>query len=376
MLTLTVLSLFSGAGGLDVGFEEAGYRVVWANEHDHDAAETWRMNRPGNADAMHEGDVMSPDIVASLPPVGSVDVIVGGPPCQSWSIGGKMLGEDDPRGQLIWAYLDVVSHLRPRAFVLENVAALARLSKWEPVRDGIARKVAGMGYALAFRVFDASRHGVCQKRERAFFVGIRNDLLDAPSGGCPQPVSPDSVLDSVDALARPLTLTCRDVLDACGKYGSDANPVTSTAKISLCKNPSTRKTAYNGMLLNGRGRPVDLSGTCPTMCAIMGGNATPVVDMDEYADRSGKTENWFAGYLRRLVDGRTTPSTETIPKGRLRRLTLVECSAFQSFPSGYRFSGSTSKQYRQVGNAVPPLLAKDVAIALRTVLETGKKATR
>ena len=112
---LTTVSLFSGAGGLDVGFERAGFECIWANEFDRDAAEAWRLNRPDGAKAMHEGDIVS--FLDTLPKLrGRVDCIIGGPPCQSWSVAGKM-NPDDPRGAMVFRFIDAVRMVQPRALL-------------------------------------------------------------------------------------------------------------------------------------------------------------------------------------------------------------------------------------------------------------------
>ena len=155
---LTAVSLFSGAGGLDVGFERAGFEVVFANEFDRDAAAAWRANRPEIAGVMAEGDVL--DYMGGLRAFeGGVDVVFGGPPCQGFSIAGKM-DPDDPRSELVWAFMDVVSIVRPKAFLIENVAALGRMEKWRGVREKIASRAAGLGYSISYRVHLATDFGV------------------------------------------------------------------------------------------------------------------------------------------------------------------------------------------------------------------------
>lgn len=122
------MSLFTGAGGIDIGFERAGFAIRYANEFDHDAADTWRTNRPFNRDAMHEGDIAEQLAVLSGYR-GHIDLVFGGPPCQGFSVAGKM-DPNDARNQLIFTFLEVVAIVRPKAFVMENVKALAVLDRW------------------------------------------------------------------------------------------------------------------------------------------------------------------------------------------------------------------------------------------------------
>lgn len=341
---LKAVSLFSGAGGLDVGFERAGYQTVWANEFDHDAATAWKENRPDNASVMVEGDIN--DHLDDLEALrGSVDVLFGGPPCQGFSVAGKM-NPDDERSTLVWSFLDAVSIVRPRVFVIENVAALARLTKWKSVRDGIVSRAHELGYKTTYRVHLASDYGVPENRERVIFVGACD--------GDPERIY--EALESYKRAPKPL----RDVLASVGAYGTEDNPQTCTAHISLAKAPVMRRSPYAGMLVNGAGRPMNLEGCAPTLPASMGGNKTPIVDQRSLEEGC---ENWFVGYHKRLSDGETTPEAEQVPQ-YLRRLTLVEAAAIQTFPHGYVFAGKKTKQYKQIGNAVPCGLAEAIARAV------------
>lgn len=345
------VSLFSGAGGLDVGFERAGFATVLANEADRDAAAAWRANRPGNAGAMVEGDVRG--LLGGLAALrGEVGVLFGGPPCQGFSVAGRM-DPGDPRSALVWAFMDAAAAVRPRAFVIENVAALARLGRWAPVREGLAARAGELGYAMAWRVLRAWEHGVPQRRERVFFVGVREGEGD-----------PDAVWPLL-AARRAAPPPLRSALLSCGPYGSPSNPATCPARVTLAARPVLRRSPYAGMLVNGAGRPVDLDGLAPTLPATMGGNRTPVVDQAALEDPS--RENWFAGYRRRLAAGLADPSREAVPAS-VRRLTLAEAAAVQTFPAGYAFAGPPAKAYRQVGNAVPCDLAEAVARAVREAL--------
>ena len=142
MEKMTAISLFSGAGGLDVGFERAGFETVFANEFDHDAAEAWRANRPQSANVMVEGDIH--DHIGELTKYKGVDVLFGGPPCQGFSVAGKM-DPSDARSQLVWIFMDAVEIVHPKVFVMENVAALGTLDKWKSVRDGIVERGQALG---------------------------------------------------------------------------------------------------------------------------------------------------------------------------------------------------------------------------------------
>ena len=132
--------------------------------------------------------------------------------------------------------------------------------------------------------------------------------------------------------------------------------------MTLASRPVMRKSPYAGMLVNGAGRPIDLNGVAPTLPASMGGNKTPIVDEISLHDES--IPNWFETYHAGLMDGSITPQQMSVPD-TIRRLTLKECAAIQTFPKNYKFSGRKTKQYKQIGNAVPCLFAEAVALSVK-----------
>lgn len=343
---MDAVSLFSGAGGLDVGFEQAGYRILFANEIDADAAATWRANRPGRESVMHVGDVN--EYLPSLGEYRGADVLFGGPPCQGFSVAGKM-DPEDPRSKLVWSFLDAVEIVRPRAFVIENVRALGKLEKWSGVREGILKRAGDLGYDVYYHVYSAARFGVPQRRERVVFVGHRRDVPELkPFRRCME-----------ERMCRPESL--RAVLRRCGEYGSPENPQTCTAHVTLAKAPVMRRSPFAGMLVNGAGRPLDIDDTAHTLPASMGGNKTPIVDQDWLEGRT--SECWFVKYHRGLVNGTVEPGEAHVPD-TVRRLTVREAAAIQTFPKDYVFCGRKTKQYKQIGNAVAVRFAYAVADSL------------
>ena len=145
----TAISLFTGAGGMDVGVSNAGFKNIWANDIDKKACETYSLN---HKTPIHCGDLTSlRESLRELPPV---DLIHGGPPCQGFSVAGKM-DPNDSRSQLLWDYADIVKELQPRAFICENVAALGRLEKWKPIRVKFLEMMREAGYTTSFIVLNA-----------------------------------------------------------------------------------------------------------------------------------------------------------------------------------------------------------------------------
>ncbi len=347
MRRLTAISLFSGAGGLDVGFERAGFETVFANEFDHDAAEAWRLNRPHTAHVMVEGDIH--EHISKLTAFSDVDILFGGPPCQGFSVAGKM-DPNDERSQLVWLFMDAVEKVRPKVFVMENVAALGLLDKWKSVREGIVERGQALGYNVSFRVHHTPDYGVPENRDRVIFIGVHETIGDT-----------NLFYDKLD-LFKDSPMTAREVILSAGKYGTKDNPQTCTANVTLANNPVMRRSPYAGMLVNGTGRPIDLNGIAPTLPASMGGNKTPIVD--EVSLHDACVPNWFETYHTGLISGTMKPEETTVPAS-IRRLTIKECAAIQTFPVGYVFSGKKTKQYKQIGNAVPCRFAEAVAKAIK-----------
>lgn len=344
----TMATLFSGAGGLDLGFEQAGFNCIMANELDTDAAAAWRENRPARAEVMRVGDLN--DYLPSLGVLrGSVDVVIGGPPCQGFSVAGKM-DPSDERSRLVFSFLDAVKRIQPDVFIMENVAALGNLKRWEGVRRQYVEKARIYGYNVEFRILSTSDYGVPQKRRRVIFCGVRSGHGD-----------PAALFAALESYRQPAP-TAREVILSAGVYGSESNPSTCRAKVTLAKAPVMRKSPYAGMVVNGAGRPVDLDGLPPTLPATMGGNKTPIVD--EHALHDASCRNWFDWYHAELRVKGADRALEVDVPDHLRRLTIKEAAAIQTFPANYHFSGKRCAQYRQIGNAVPPRFAYAIARAL------------
>jgi DNA (cytosine-5)-methyltransferase 1 len=341
----TVLSLYSGAGGLDLGFKQSGFNLVSANERDEHACETYRQNIGSH---IVEGDVLS----TPLPDI-DVDVVVGGPPCQGWSRIGKM-DPDDSRSQHVHRFLDVVERVGPRALVMENVAHLAESRRWRHVREQLLGRARDLGYQAELFVVDASHFGVPQARRRMFLVGLRDRTPIAP-------------LPWTSRTPR----TVRRTLHALPPYGQRGNEAGCRARVVPAKDPVIRPSAFQGALLfNGSGRPLALDLPARTLPASMGGNATPIIDQIELAHGQSP---WVATYRDRLATGE--PPLSQAPE-RMRRITVREAAALQSFPAWFDFAGPVGAQYRQIGNAVPPALARAVARALLSAMTAPQRDSR
>lgn len=342
MKPYTVAAFYSGAGGLDLGFETAGYDILLANDIDPVAIETHKNH--GNARVAIAQDVYTLDLSSAL----NADVVIGGPPCQGFSVAGKM-DPSDPRSQHVWTFLSLVSKIKPRAFVMENVKNLYENKRWTDLRDGLMLAANAMGYSTRLMLLNSADFGVPQRRERMFLIGILGEVQ------IPE-LRPDPGQNFVSV---------REALRSLPRFGQQGNDTLCTAKITAASNPVMRKSPYAGMMFNGAGRPLDLERPCTTLPASMGGNRTPIIEQNLL---DGDTESWIRSYHAHLIAGGKPISFESPVSPHLRRLTVEEAAVLQGFPVGMKFSGPSSAQFRQIGNSVAPPLASKVAEYLKPLI--------
>jgi DNA (cytosine-5)-methyltransferase 1 len=340
-----IVSLYAGAGGMDIGFHNAGFNIQWSNELSLNAVNTYRELFKSHK--CTRGNLCD----QVLPEVENLDLVIGGPPCQGFSVAGKM-DPNDPRSMHVWNFLGVVSKLNPRGFVMENVKALAVNSRWKGLVEDLKKEANKLGYRTTLVVLNASHYGVPQARERMFLIGLKDGEFKIP-----KPTTKE----------HPITV--RQAFHQLPKFGEEGNNSICTAKVTPARNPIMRKSPYAGMLFNGQGRPINLEAPALTLPASMGGNRTPIIDQKAL---ELSEVPWVKKYHERLVAG--GESSSNAPE-YLRRITVEEAAVLQTFPIGMTFYGPQTSKFRQIGNAVPPQLAYHVALAVRNALypETESK---
>ncbi len=327
------IDLFSGAGGLSLGLSQAGFVIRAAVECDADTCETY-------AAAHRRTDLCSADIRAtSFRQYRGIDLIAGGPPCQPFSSGGKRLGDADDR-DLLPSFIKVIEEVRPRAFLMENVPGLSAVGRSDYFA-AVLSELAELRYTISSAVLNAADYGVPQKRRRLFVVGLLDSkkpyMFPVPSHG---------------PMGRRPHINAGSILDPNSCLG-EPNP----SIVVYAKRPDLRPSPYDGHLFNGGGRPIDLSAPCHTILASAGGNKT------HFLDTRAKVPPYHL-HLRRGGE----PRQGNLPGSR--RLTVKESALVQTFPRSMKFAGSRSSQYTQVGNAVPPKLAKRLgAVLIQTLKE-------
>ncbi len=354
------VSLFSGAMGMDLGVERAGGELLLANEIDKGAVATIRRNRPHVPVIDHSIQHLSADQITSATGVkrGEIDLLCGGPPCQSYSVYGNRAGITDPRGQLVFDFVRMVGELQPKTFIMENVRGLhsmalvpAKASKlfdgyepWMSAHGSLLSEIVGglrvHGYQVDVFLVNAVNYGAPQIRERMLVIGNR---LGVPN----QLAEPTHSNRPYEDL--PSFRTLRDVI---GPDFVDPRPELM--------NFSARKLHYLQMVPPGgnwRSLPVDLQKES------MG---------KSWYLKGGRSATW-----RRLSWDFPSPTVVTMPNhastsmchpAEVRALTVGECAAIQEFPDDWKFLGTTAEKYRQIGNAVPTRLGLLAGQAIADIL--------
>lgn len=345
-----VLDLFAGAGGLGLGLTEAGFRVQAANEYEPVFAATYARNHPETA--VVAGNVLDPPIRAELLAAArGVDLVAGGPPCQGFSTVGKK-DENDPRNRLFYAFLEIIGVLRPRAVLFENVSGFRRMyggRAFQALRQGLE----DLGYAAPhWAILNAMDFGVPQSRARTFVVAFREPVpfrFPEPTHG-----------DPAELFRRQPALTLADAL-------SDLPVVASGESSDRYRLPP--QNGYQKAMRKGAGKTLTEQdgpwhgARLLTMLAHVpvGGS---ILDVPEEL----RPRAYFANTYSRLWWERpsttitrnlgTPSSSRCIHPLADRGLTTREGARLQSFPDAYRFTGSRIQKNLQIGNAVPPLLAR------------------
>lgn len=310
---MKICSLFSGIGGIDLGFQQAGFEIVWANEFDRDAAKTYRHNFGG--DHLVERDIKS----VRTEDIPDFDVLVAGFPCQPFSIAGKQKGFDDPRGNLFFEIARIVKDKRPSIIFLENVANLLQHDDGKTFLT-IYNALVPFGYTFKYRVMDAIEYGnVPQHRTRIFIVAF----LDCDK--CERFEFPDKLK---------LTVKLNDILVRSIKHDASYYYTDSSVYYEDLKRIVTDKTALYKIYDSGVSRKAHY--VCPTLTANMGTfpDRVPIIK-DDYG---------------------------------IRKITPYECLALQGFPKEYRFPKiPMASAYKQCGNSVVVPVIRRIAENIRKV---------
>jgi DNA (cytosine-5)-methyltransferase 1 len=356
---IPVVSLFSGAMGLDLGLESAGFVTLVCVENDPEAVATIKMNRP-LLPVLGDITQITGQQIRKAASIGNseIPVLIGGPPCQAFSVFGNREGIEDARGRLLFEFVRLTDELRPHAFILENVRGLLSMP-FTPKSDNghildersshgsllrlLLRQFADIGYRVDCYIVNAVNYGAPQIRERLICVGNRHNLLsdfpaprysNRPEDGLPPFVTLGNVIGPASGFVDP----CPEVMDF-----------------------SPRKLRYLSMVPPG-GNWRSLS----------------IEVQKESMGKSWYLKGGRSAYWRKLSFGFPCPTVVTMPNHagtsmchptELRAISVGEAAAIQEFPRRWKFSGNTTAKFRQIGNAVPTRLGRIAGEVVRGLLD-------
>jgi DNA (cytosine-5)-methyltransferase 1 len=318
-----IASLFSGAGGLDLGFKRAGFKLVWANDIFLEAAETYKKNLGSHIVTDPIEKIASSDIP-------DIDGIIGGFPCQGFSLANTKRNTKDKRNKLYLEFVRVLKDKKPIFFVAENVKGILSLGGGK-IFEQILNDFSNAGYDVKHQLFNAADFGVPQTRQRVFLFGVRKDLGLNVTAFPPHPTH--APIAKADFLGLKPWVSIAEALKGI--------PEPDTKNDLRNHSASQYKLRFNGYIGH---RLINPDLPSPTITA-------------RGDERGGVVIHHH-------------------PKNH-RRMTARETALIQTFPIDFEFIGAKTSAYRQIGNAVPPLLAEHIAESVRkTLLQTSKKITK
>ncbi|MGN0693109.1 MAG: DNA cytosine methyltransferase [Oscillospiraceae bacterium] len=375
--SLKMIDLFCGAGGLSLGFAQEGFVTALANDIEPCCVDTYAHNHP----EIHRSRIILGDVkqlvrdIDKLLPDKDIDIIVGGPPCQGFSMANRQRLIDDPRNHLYKSYVEAVQKVAPPFFVMENVKGMLSVAK-QVIEDFEA-----IGYKVSARVLNAKDFGVPQNRERLIYIGNRigmdNDKIFDEIAASASSMEPHALSDALYGL-QPLKASRTKNSTEIAADGSGAriarglsltNPyidlINRGRKIDVVCNHKARYNNDRDIEIYGRLRPGDRS------------DDPKIADIMPYANRSDIFKDKYFKLEPDKVCKTITAHMKFdcnmyIHPSQSRGLTPREAARVQSFPDDYYFRGAYTKTYMQIGNSVPPLLGRAIAAVLKKYIDKEK----
>lgn len=316
---IRTVALFAGCGGLDLGFEKAGFDIIWANDNNKKVKETYERNHPNTELIIKSIVDINPEEIPDC------DVIIGGPPCQSWSAAGSGKGKEDSRGQLFYDYIKLIKAKRPKAFVAENVKGILSKRHLESFNE-ILDLFDKAGYKVTYKLLNAKNYGVPQDRERVFIVGTLKELnlkYNFP----------------IETHTEGNYITLREAI---GDLEQNPGELYEGSFSSMFMSRNRKRNWDEvGFTVQASGRQAQIHPSSPDMLVV--------------------------GKDKRIFDPESDRS--------IRRMSVRECARIQTFPDDFEFLSTVNENYKMIGNAVPVNLAIEVANPLKLILENINKTT-
>ncbi len=323
---MKIVSLFTGAGGLDLGFEKAGFDIIWANEFDSKIWETFEHNFPNvKLDRRSITDV-------SVDEIPDCDGMIGGPPCQSWSEAGAGRGINDKRGQLFYDYIRIIKTKQPKFFLVENVSGIIS-SRHKASFEEFLKEFTKCGYEISWKLVNANDYGVPEDRERVIIVGFREDLKKKFE--FPEPLKKKPTLrDAIGDLPEAIPALEKNKTNGKLKISNHEYMIGGFSPIYMSRN-RVRSWDEPSFTIQAGGRQAPIHPKAPKMVKV------------------GKDKMEF-------VKGH---------EDEYRRLSVRECARIQTFPDEYEFLYTDiANAYKMIGNAVPVNLAFELAKKIKEEL--------
>lgn len=360
-MSIKVVSVFSGGGGLDLGFKQEEYEVIWAIDNNPNAVATYKHN-------LHDNIVCADINEIKLQDIPKADIVIGGPPCQSFSLAGNR-NVEDARGQLVWRYIEIIEYVKPKAFVFENVTGLlsAKNNSKEYIVDLLKKAFQDIGYQISARVVNAADYGIPQRRKRVIIVGLRDGR---------EFIFPESTHNETGLGLKKYV----SVEEAIGDLPEAINDENGRVKYTIEPQNEYQRVMREGSLDTVSEHYVfNMSELDKYIIAHVkpGGNYMDIPsDVNSARIKRLQRDGGHTTCYGRLAPDKPSYTINTyfnrpnvgcnIHYSAARLITVREALRLQSFPDSYEII-SSSKQGRNliVGNAVPPMLARIIARELK-----------
>ena len=374
---LNTIDLFSGCGGMTLGFKWAGFNSVLASDIDENCEKTFTKNFPEIpflcGDLSEISKRQFDEIILSK----NIDVIIGGPPCQGFSLANKNRNKvsEDPRNKLFYEFVKIINWYNPKSFVMENVKGLLSMDSGKVIKQiqNEFKNAGDFGYEVRTKVLKASNYGVPQSRERVIVIGIRKDFNLIPEFPLKKYTKETTVEDAIMDLPQ---INAREGDEVMNYESKPSNAYQAFMR-------KNSKKIYNHIAMRHTQRVVD------RFKAIKPGkNLLDVWESHGAVQRGNpnkKSSIKFSQNNLRLISNKPAPTIAASFQSNFihpfldRNFTAREGARLQSFPDDFVFEGMRTKmswekglsQYQQIGNAVPPLLSYEIAMCIRNMLEFG-----
>lgn len=349
-----IVDLFCGCGGLSYGFEQEGFETVLGIDNDEAAIDTFKLNHPHSETILGDIREITDEMVLDALSNQDIDIVVGGPPCQGLSLSGPRRLED-PRNQLYLSFIRIVNLLKPKFVLIENVPGMVSLFKGK-IKDEIIKSLEELGYTVNFKILKASHYGVPQHRRRVFFVGS----LEGKNFEFPE----ETHAEEADILLPKMVSTYEAISDlplledSLGELIQEYPTEAKNSYQELMRRKS--KVIHNHIAANHSQRVKDTIKHVP-----------PGKNYKSLPEELRNSRNFNVAWTR-FPDHQPSPTIDTGHRHHFHYLanrvpTVRECARLQSFPDSFIFRGNKTQQFRQVGNAVPPILAAALAQKIKEI---------